>query len=245
MMIENLSNFTWPVAVFSVFAGMGGFYLYYYPAHANWVDRIGQKYSKPDTALLIRFLFRKIWGFLAMGILPAVAWVLLLNRPVRAFGLTFDAVLKYWPWLLLTLAVPVLLNAFLARKPKTQEMYPQLRIKNWTPGLFMLNALGWFFYLLGYEYLFRGILLFGVYEDWGFWGAIATNTALYSLAHFNKGPGEALGAIPFGILICLVTLSTGTIWFALMAHLSLALSNDYFSIRYNPEMGFIKRKERI
>jgi len=245
MMIENLSNIAGPVAVFSIFAGMAGFYLYFYPAHAGWTDRIGQKSPNPDTGLLIRFLFRKIWGFLAMGLVPAFAWVLLLNRPVSSFGLTVDDVSKYWPWLLLTIAIPILLNAFLARNPKTHEMYPQLRIRNWTPGLFTLNALGWFFYLLGYEYLFRGVLLFGVYEDWGFWGAIATNTALYSLAHFNKGIGETLGAIPFGILLCLISLTTGTIWFALMAHLSLALSNDYFSIRYNPEMGFTKQKERL
>lgn len=244
MMIENLSNITGTVAVFSVFAGMGGFYLYFYPAHAKWAERIGRKAANDDPALLIRFLSKKIWGLIAMGILPAAAWILLLNKPLRSFGLTLDAVLKYWPWLLLTIAVPVLLNAFLARNPKIHKMYPQLRINSWTPGLFMLNALGWVFYLLGYEYLFRGILLFGVYEDWGFWGAIATNTAIYSLAHFNKGPGETLGAIPFGVLLCLITLSTGTIWFALLAHLSLALSNDYFSIRYNPDMKFINRKER-
>ncbi len=235
----------WPLAVFSVFTTMAGFYLYFYTAHATFVNRIGQKSTNPDQALIKQFLFRKTWGFVSMGILPALAWVFLLNEPAGAFGLAMDSALKYWLWVFPAITVPVLLSAFVARNPKIHKVYPQLRIKSWTPGLFSLNALGWFLYLLGYEYLFRGILLFGVYEDWGFWGAIATNTAIYSLAHFNKGIGETLGAIPFGILLCLISLSTGTIWFALLAHLSQALSNDYFCIRYNPEMKFTKRKERI
>lgn len=241
MLIDNFTSIAYPLAVFSVFISLAGFYLYYYPSHGKWVDRIGKKSTTLGQALLQQFLIRKTWGFVSMGVLPAVASLLVFNKPPSAWGLTVDHAVKYLPWLLLAIAIPAALNAFLARNSKNHGIYPQLRIKSWTPGFFMLNALGWFLYLLGYEFLFRGILLFGVYDSWGFWGAIATNTVIYSLAHFNKNMGEALGAIPFGIVICVITLSTGTIWFAIVAHVSLALSNDYFSIRHNPEMRFTKR----
>lgn len=244
MIIENIYQLNQPGAIFSIVAVIAGFYLYFYPAHVKWIGNIAIKSKNRETVLLKQFMFRKTWGFVSMGILPALAYVLIFNESVPAFGLTMSKLANYAPWIFLTLLIPALLNAFLARNPKTHKVYPQLRIREWTPGLFALSALGWFLYLLGYEYLFRGILLFGIFDTWGYWPAIAINTVIYSLAHFNKGPGETLGAIPFGILLCIITLSSGTIWFALIAHLGLALSNDFFSILYNPEMKFIKRKER-
>lgn len=244
MISENFNQINQPVAIFSIVAVIAGFYLYFYPAHAKRMDAAGIKSRNLLSRPIKQFLYRKIWGFVSMGILPALAFVLIFKESVPAFGLTLSKLANYMPWIFLTSLIPVLLNAFLARNPKTHKVYPQLRIREWTPGLFAFSALGWFLYLLGYEYLFRGILLFGIFDAWGYWPAIAVNTAIYSLAHFNKGSGETLGAIPFGILLCIITLSTGTIWFALVAHLGLALSNDFFSILYNPEMKFIKRKER-
>ena len=71
---------------------------------------------------------------------------------------------------------------------------------------------------------------------WSLWPAIALNCILYALAHFYKGPGEILGAIPVGILLCYLTLHTGNIWSAVIIHSTMALSNEWFSIRSHPNM---------
>ena len=69
----------------------------------------------------------------------------------------------------------------------------------------MLNLLGWAIYLFGYEFLFRGILLFPLAETVGVWPAIAVNIALYSATHIPKGLDETLGAIPLGLVLCWLT----------------------------------------
>jgi len=53
---------------------------------------------------------------------------------------------------------------FSARKPKNLVNYPQIRAKVWTSKMVYMNALGWFLYLFGYEFLFRGVLLFPLIE---------------------------------------------------------------------------------
>lgn len=117
-----------------------------------------------------------------------------------------------------------------------------MRVGHWTMKTVYLNAGGWLVYLLGYEFLFRGILFFGILPSLGLYGTIAVNTAVYSLAHLEKGPKETLGSIPLGILICLITFETGTIWAAFLIHLFMALSNEYIALYHHPDMHFKKQE---
>jgi membrane protease YdiL (CAAX protease family) len=39
-----------------------------------------------------------------------------------------------------------------------------------------------------------------------------------------------------GILLCYITLHTGNIWSAVIIHSSMALSNEWFSLRSHPNM---------
>jgi membrane protease YdiL (CAAX protease family) len=72
--------------------------------------------------------------------------------------------------------------------------------------------------------------------QFGVWPAIAINVALYSSTHIPKGLDETIGAIPLGIVLSLLTLLTGTIWIAFFVHLTLALTNSFTALKFNPEM---------
>jgi membrane protease YdiL (CAAX protease family) len=43
-----------------------------------------------------------------------------------------------------------------------------------------------------------------------------------------------------GVVLCLVTLITGTLWVAIVIHITMALTNSFSSIYHNPEMNFVK-----
>jgi membrane protease YdiL (CAAX protease family) len=106
----------------------------------------------------------------------------------------------------------------------------------------MKNALGWTLYLIGYEFLFRGILLFPLVSEIGVWPAIAINTAMYSATHIPKGLNEAVGAVPLGIVLCLLTLMTGTLWIAIVVHIVMAWANSFSSVFHHPDMTFNLKK---
>jgi membrane protease YdiL (CAAX protease family) len=116
------------------------------------------------------------------------------------------------------------------------ENYPQIRSRVWTKQLVVSNALAWAFYLFGYEILFRGVLFFPLVETLGFWPATAVNIALYSATHIPKGLEETIGAAILGLVLCVLTALTGTIWIAFLVHLVMAWTNSFTALKFHPDM---------
>ena len=137
----------------------------------------------------------------------------------------------------------ILVTAFNAKNPKNLIQYPQIKAKKWTKKTMILNLLSWAIYLFGYEFYFRGLLLFPIAEELGLWPAIAINIALYTGTHLPKGLTETIGAIPFSVILCLLSLSTGTIWIAFSLHICMSWTNAILSFRHNSEMSWLQESK--
>lgn len=87
---------------------------------------------------------------------------------------------------------------------------------------------GWIYFiirivfLISYEFFFRGVLLFYFMEINGLILAIIISTLLYVLIHIFDSKAEILGAIPFGIVLCLFSYFTNNIWAAFIIHGTLS-----------------------
>lgn len=182
-------------------------------------------------------LFNRYLGAATIGIIPAIVLVLVMGKSFGDYGLKFQNGLLSLYWIAGIACIVVPMNFFNSRKDKNLAFYPNIREKEWSKGLVASNALSWMAYLFGYELMFRGLLLFATVPILGEWPAIALNAALYALVHVPKNLPETVGAVPLGILLCLITLTTGTIWVAFFVHITLALSNSFFSLKHHPEMS--------
>jgi membrane protease YdiL (CAAX protease family) len=131
---------------------------------------------------------------------------------------------------------------FINQKTNKQHNSLQINISEWNFSYFFINAAGWIIFLVGYEFLFRGILLFECYTSFGFWPAIAINVAVYSAIHLVNGKDQTFGALIFGSIACFLTLSCGSLLIPIIMHVSLSLFSDFFSIRYNEGLSFNKQK---
>ena len=181
-------------------------------------------------------LVRRLAGFGLLGLLPFSALYLLTPLSTLAVGFVSRLQHPALIWVACTCVPILLLTIQAARKKQSLKHQPETRNATWTWSILLMEHVGLAFYLLGYEVLFRGILLFGTLPLLGNAGAIALNIAVYSLAHLPKGSTETLGSIVFGVVLCLATLQTGTIWAAFFIHLCLASSSSFFSLRANPQM---------
>jgi len=130
----------------------------------------------------------------------------------------------------------LLITYSLSKKSAHQKLYPLIRTSNWSVNLYILNLASWIVYLLAYESLFRGLLLFSSLKVYGIFVAIAINTILYAFAHIPKGKFETISAIPLGIAFCIASLYTGTFMTAFILHFTMTISNDIFCFYNNPEM---------
>lgn len=215
-----------------------GFIIFWFTSEsASNKEKIFQKYDE-DTAKVRWVFFQKYIGVLFLGIVPLIIVLLFLPYRLTDYGLGFQNTLPSLLWICGLAAIIIPMNINAAKRPQNLAMYPMIRVNTWDLRLVMLNALATISYLFAYEFLFRGILLMVCVQVLGVWPAIAINVAMYSAVHLPKGPPETIGAIPFGLLICYITLTTGTIWVAVVVHVILSLSNDYLAVHYHSKMQY-------
>ncbi len=219
------------------------FTIYWFTANSAIIkNKFYSKYEF-DTASFKHILFTKIFGFVIMGIFPIIICLLFIkDYSLADYGLTVipATTLFSLAWIagLSTILIPLV--SFSAKKPKNLVNYPQIRSKIWTKKIFYYNALGWFLYLFGYEFLFRGVLLIPLANQLGIWPAIAVNVAMYSATHIPKGLEETLGAIPLGLVLCVLTLMSGTIWIAFLVHVVMAWTNSFTALKHHPDIQYNK-----
>jgi len=241
-----MPDFTWNhennELIFSILAVTMGFNLYWFISKSEKLKQRRLDKLGAESASIRTILVEKTNGLVYMGILPAVVAFFLFGKTPIDYGLHFNFgngwESLYWIAGLAPLIWTV--NFFAARSPKTQAHYPQIRKQEWSPALLAKHLAGWAMYLFGYEFLFRGILLFGSLSVLDPWVAILLNVGFYSVSHVPKGATETFGAIPLGFLLSWITLRTGTIWVAFLVHVCLAWSNAVFTLKHHPEMHLVR-----
>lgn len=95
-------------------------------------------------------------------------------------------------------------------------------------------------FLAAYEFWFRGIFLHDLLIEYSTPIAIGINVFLYALIHYFAGPKEAWSSIAFGVILCLLVIYTGSVWPAILIHLSLSLSFELgFFLKAYKRLNFL------
>lgn len=224
------------VLIISVIWSVTGFVCYYL---LSGNDLLSWRFRERSPRLdfhIIQVLLQRTWGVVFLGILSAAIIKLVLRDDLSAYGLSF--IFRRPPpwWGYLVIPLIFVASYFQASTSRNLALYPQFRIEKWTPRILLLNGITWIMFLIAYEFLFRGFLLFGSLSVMGTREAILLNCTLYAGAHLHKSPLETIGAIPLGVLLCYLTILTGNIWSAVAIHSFMALTNEWMSIRAHPGM---------
>ncbi len=214
------------------------FYTYYYLAHSRVIERFFKRIAPGDASDINLFLFRKFAGFFLLGVVPGIIYFWLMEASGEKFGITISHLASSY----ILIAVLILFTAivlFFHHRRNPERSTLQFNMEEWNLSMFMLNVLGWSFYLVAYEFLFRGILLFECYDAMGFWPAVAINVSLYSAIHMVNGRDQALGALIFGTVACYFALIRETLLIPVFMHLSLSILSDFYSIRKRQSLKII------
>ena len=92
----------------------------------------------------------------------------------------------------------------------------------WSPFNAVLHMIFRSSFLVGYEWFFRGVVLFSCVGLFGEIPAVIINIVLYAFSHSFNGRKEFLGSIPLGLLLCVFTLWWQSVLPAILLHLSLS-----------------------
>jgi membrane protease YdiL (CAAX protease family) len=181
---------------------------------------------------------QRLVGVTVFGVIPAILFIGVLGRSWASFGVVsrFSMEDLWWTLGLSALAIPIAYSG--ARKEEGKRFYPEIRRPEWGARTLFLSAIGWVSYTIAYELLFRGFLVFSCYRVMGIGPAIAVNIAIYALAHVPKRMTEGIGSLVFGVILCFITLQSGCVWVAVLVHIVLALSNEWFSLKLHPNIRY-------
>lgn len=199
------------LASFAIFSVLLMFWLYFFASKRKILFYYFVKpLFKAGSEEIPEFISYKLTGILFTGILPFVFFVLILNLSPSRIGLVIGRTFEFWYLLIILILVAVFISFISSKTRKIQQRSPELRIRDWYPEHIILSASAWLFYLLGYEFLFRGVLWFLCNEAFGFWPALFINLLLYSLVHLPQGKVMAIGTLPVGLILCLLSHLTGS-----------------------------------
>ncbi|MDV2989663.1 MAG: CPBP family intramembrane glutamic endopeptidase [Dehalogenimonas sp.] len=170
-----------------------------------------------SAVLLLTFAsYHPVWNywfssFFYYAIIPVVVLLLLKKNPLD-FGLGLGKIRIWGPYVIVIclLCVPILIAAsYLGdfRSYYTKENYNFL-------GYCLEIAV----YLIGWEYIFRGFLLFGLKEKLKE-ASILVQMIPFVLLHFGKPELETISTILTGILFGYVAYRGGSFWPAFLIHL--------------------------
>ncbi|MCJ7582531.1 MAG: CPBP family intramembrane metalloprotease [Candidatus Aminicenantes bacterium] len=221
-----------------------GYLSYFLISHSKDIHlRLCRQFGE-DRVSLPWVVFQRLAGVVCLGLFPGLLVLSLSFWRFSDLGLGINSFKTVLIWTIGLGICVLFISYFFSGRPENFKFYPQIRKNPWTIKIVILNTGSWLAYLVAYEFLFRGLLLFTLYSALGLWPSIGITTGLYVLVHFPKGPKEALGALPFGVVLGLITIEAGSIWPAVFIHAVLALSNDHFALRANPDMHskvFVKK----
>lgn len=81
-------------------------------------------------------------------------------------------------------------------------------------------------FLFAYEVFFRGVLFIFSLQYVNLVLAVLINLFFYGLIHSFDSRKEIIGSLPFGILLCLFTYFSESIWPAFIIHAALSLGHE-------------------
>jgi len=181
-------------------------------------------------------LSSKLSGILFTGIVPFIMFLWIFRLSPSRVGFIAGRTSTYWYLILILVLIALVISFYSSKSTQIRTRSPEMRMKDWYPRHVILSAGAWVIYLLGYEFLFRGVLWFLCVDAFGFWLALAVNVVLYSLVHLPQGIRMAIGTIPIGILFCLLSSLTGSFLPAFIIHSCIAVSTEIFSLYHEPDV---------
>ena len=199
-----------------IIIGFWGYFIISWICYQLKVTKVDDAVKAPNPDSLAILNLRHLLGIVIFG---GVCWVIFQNSEVIFFKRFMDNQ---------ALIVPVAFFATICMDLSVTDAHSKIIVPgssiNYKQCLsyIILRLL----FLLAYEVFFRGVLFWYSLQFTNLVNAIIINLFFYALIHITESKKEILGSIPFGLVLCLFTYYSGSIWPAFIIHASLSIWHE-------------------
>jgi uncharacterized protein len=191
-----------------------------------------EQYQFHPQVYLIEYLYWFIGDFITFFVLPVFIIRLFFKEKLSSFGLQIG---DYKVGLKITLIFILIMLPLVWIASSTDSfanVYPHLSSarESWT--IFLIYELGLLVYMIAWEFVWRGYMLFGLFEKFGFY-SLFIQLIPFVILHNGKPMLETFGSILAGLALGILALRTKSIFYCVIAHMSVMFSIDLIStLRY-------------
>jgi len=179
------------------------------------------------TLFMILFNHHKIENFwissiVYFGLFPVLTILILLRKNPLDFGLRLGDYRVWIPYVVIFLVIAVPILYLTSDMSSVQGYYRTHRNTEFLTYVWQMGV-----YMLGWEFLFRGFMLFGLKDKFKE-GSILIQMIPFVLLHFGKPEIETISTIFTGILWGYICYRGKSFWPAYIMHMVVNISNKAF-----------------
>ncbi len=172
--------------------------------------------------------YRFLSCLVLFGVVPAVLGLVVFRKPMGQWGVTLGRRRRTAMWVAVSLPAFIAMGALSATMPELRRVYPINPLASMSMAAFAAHAATYLLFYLGWEFFFRGFLLFGLEKELGAANAVLIQATMSAMLHIGDPAGEAFGGFAGGILWGVAALRTRSLLPGLVGHAALGLSLDWF-----------------
>jgi membrane protease YdiL (CAAX protease family) len=202
---------------------------YYYTSRGFFRHYLFQYFKSDSNVFLIEYYYWFIGDFFTFFILPVLLIKFLLKENISDYGISFGdykAGIKI-TFIFILIILPLVWVA--SSLPEFSRTYPHLASTRNSWGIFLLFELGAFVYMFSWEFIWRGYMLFGLKEKFGYY-AVLIQMIPFLILHNGKPVPETFGAIIGGLALGILALRTNSILYCVITHMCVMFSIDVISV---------------
>ncbi len=188
----------------------------------------------------IQYIWQYLASFIFLFLIPFIIIKYLFKDDVRKYGISAGNISWNMKWLIAGLIIAPFTFVF-SNDPALMYEYPLSKITAQSINLIIIDSFFYLFYYIGFEFIFRGYLLFGIQDSTSFEknempdkknaaAAIALSTVLVLAIHTGKPGSEIVLAGFISILWGYINLKGRSIYAVLIMHYIFGIVNNINSI---------------
>jgi len=171
-------------------------------------------------------LYEYLAAFTLMFGVPTLIVKWLFRGRLRDFGLRVGDARQGVRYLAIGLPLCLVAAYLGSLDPAVRAVYPLARSAVGHISRFLAVEAFYLLYYLGWEFFFRGFMLFGLEKRYGPAVAILVQTIPSALVHIGKPASETFAAIAAGLIFGTVAVRTRSIFYPLLLHAAVGIGTD-------------------
>lgn len=201
---------------------------YYYSSRRFFRGNLFDSIPAGYDAYLIEFLYWFTSDFITLFVFPVLIIKFIIKENLVDYGISigdFKTGLKISSIFLLIM-LPIIW--FVSSTDSFVQKYPHLPSARESWNIFFIYESGMLLYMFAWEFMWRGFMLFGLKEKFGYY-AVLIQMIPFVILHNGKPELETFGAIAGGIALGILALRTKSFYYCVVVHIGVMFMIDFIS----------------